>query len=408
MNFEFNQLIFIHIPKTGGVTIRNLLSTCYSEKEILWIKGPQERPDNNEKLNQYKFITGHFPYDMIVPYCHNHSGVITFLRHPIDRAISTAYYFLWSFKNKLLTDNLKSINITADTRPEEIILSDNPQIVFLRDNVQTRMLSTFTGEWGVDCIGKESVESAKRRLDNIFFCGIIEEMEKSVAMLCDKLLLPYPGKVPILNPTEGRKLITEIDTTVIKELNKKNLLDIELYEYALELFRSRFNSWSKTYNPNVYEKKFNLTKKNKSIHLDFDGKIDGWGWYNPVENYRWSGPKNRSFVDIAIDKSSPLKLKFALLPSFNKKVAKKLKVNIDGFPVKTNYHIKFFSRPQQWVYEGLIPEQVRRSEKHYMRIEFELSMTRRPCDVIKGEKDSALYGLAFLWLEVIPIHNQQY
>jgi hypothetical protein len=87
---DTNRLFFIHIPKAAGTTFIGILDTRFAINDICPIHWPyekliQEIPD--EKLAQYKFIRGHFPYALVDrlpqrPVC------ISLLREPVVRFIS--------------------------------------------------------------------------------------------------------------------------------------------------------------------------------------------------------------------------------------------------------------------------------------------------------------------------------
>src|ERR1700685_120727 len=79
--------LFVHIPKTAGMTIRALLSSQYDMREkapaVDWA-GLRNLP---RPLGDYKLYVGHFRYFLrrILP---PGVKVFTFLRDPVERSIS--------------------------------------------------------------------------------------------------------------------------------------------------------------------------------------------------------------------------------------------------------------------------------------------------------------------------------
>lgn len=398
---EGRPLVFIHIPKTGGVSVRNLITTRFAGDEILWIKSKADLPPTNEALGRFRLITGHFPYDMIVPRCPTPPHVVAFLRHPVDRALSNAFYLRWFVENAPEPEAVKaSDRMIAAMSVEEFAQSDDPSVIFLRDNIQSRLLSPLEGEWGIDCIGKESIEHAKARLEEMLFVGIVERMTSSVAMLSDLIGLPFPGSVPRLNPTTRRQRMEEVDPEVIETLTRKNQVDMELYRFADDLFQERFAVWLGECLEERHRARLSTPDPPRSVRIPFGGPVDGWGWYMPVNNaFRWSGPSPRSFVDLHVATEDPLVLRFEVSPHFNRDLADHLRVYANGHPVLT---FPQPSEPGKQLYEGPVPEAARMDAGNVLRIAFEVPKTRRPCDVLEGNRDPSPVGLAFWWLEVGP------
>ena len=86
------MIISVHIPKTGGVTFREVLKSIYKE-DIFFHYTPWKKditlpiiPDN------IKIIHGHIP---ATKYKHSYpeGKFITWLRNPIEIPISMFYYF---------------------------------------------------------------------------------------------------------------------------------------------------------------------------------------------------------------------------------------------------------------------------------------------------------------------------
>ena len=84
-------------------------------------------------------------------------------------------------------------------------------------------------------LGEEDLELAKQRLDAFDFVGIFEEMDRSLQIL--KLELGLNAPMPKRNQSSG---LLAVDLTNEQEarLAEINVLDKELYSYALEKFRA--------------------------------------------------------------------------------------------------------------------------------------------------------------------------
>jgi hypothetical protein len=398
---EDRPLIFIHIPKTAGVSVRNLLATQFATDEILWLKTETDLPDGDEEFGRFRFITGHFPYEMIVPRCLVPPRVVTFLRDPIDRAVSNFFYMSWFVANAPDPESVEGTDrMISEMSLEQFAHSDDLNVIFLRDNMQTRLLSPIEEEWGIQCIGKESIDRAKAKLEEMMFVGIVERMFESVAMLSDLVGLPFPGEVPWLNPTTRRKRIDEIDQKVIDTLKRKNSLDLELYRFAEELFHERYTDWMRECLHGRYCNRLLVGKPARKVRIPFGGPLHGWGWYMPVgDSFRWSGPSVKSFIDIPVVTDASLSLQFEVGTRLNGDLVDQLKVYANGRPVPVTNRS---SGRRRLLFKGNIPEAASKDAQNLLRIEFELPTTRKPCDVLPQNRDSNLYGLAFRWVELGP------
>lgn len=85
------KLIFVHVPKTAGMTFNNILQQLYKDKFIRleedeYLCGRDIKP-KIVYYNSYDLISGHFNVDK-----YDHADRITFVRDPVERVISHYYY----------------------------------------------------------------------------------------------------------------------------------------------------------------------------------------------------------------------------------------------------------------------------------------------------------------------------
>ncbi|HJO12090.1 MAG: sulfotransferase family 2 domain-containing protein [Gammaproteobacteria bacterium] len=87
------KISFIHIPKTAGTSLRQLVEAEYPKEKCLRIYDP--RPEvlasQTKEIQKARALYGHFYYGI-----HQQLGVqaryVTFVRNPIDRIISFYQY----------------------------------------------------------------------------------------------------------------------------------------------------------------------------------------------------------------------------------------------------------------------------------------------------------------------------
>jgi len=173
-------LIFLHIPKTGGSTLRNLIKRNYKGQPIFSIDGRRARksieafkklPEAQRK--SFKVLQRHMLFGLH-EFLSSPSTYITMLRDPIERIISHYYYVLRDPEHyPYLYKKVKSQNMSLNISLKDYVISG---ISTELDNGQTRLLS---GMKNVDfgCCPREMLEIAKKNLREHF--AVIGLMERS-------------------------------------------------------------------------------------------------------------------------------------------------------------------------------------------------------------------------------------
>ncbi len=90
--YEAPALVFLHLQKTAGTTLQDMLSKTYGQKIY---REHNDRLDfwSPRQLARYSVFAGHFNYDSLAFIPRRTLSIFTFVRHPKERLISLYYFW---------------------------------------------------------------------------------------------------------------------------------------------------------------------------------------------------------------------------------------------------------------------------------------------------------------------------
>lgn len=392
---ENSQLFFIHIPKAAGTTFIGILDTRFAINDICPIHWPyekliQEIPE--EKLAQYKFIRGHFPYALVErltqrPVC------ISLLREPVVRFISE---FEQLRKEPLhhLHDELKQLSLVECLK--------RPHLVSYLANKATRYLGggpTNVSLWEQ----KPNLDLAIERLQQLEFLGIVEHFSESLQMFSDTFDFPVIEEYETKNVSPERSRRKEIPKKVIEQLTDLNREDIALYEYGVRLFNERLSDLS-----NRREQKVASESQNGKIAFDFRLVPPGAGWYvgelHPLLGYiRWSGPGRVSSLRFNLRLGMDFIVRIKIVNVVAPDILASLSIRVNDIPV--TLVMSGAQDPEQYIFEGTLPCSAIEQRNGSTQIDFIINRTVCPGEFDPLNADWRMLGLCYNWLEITPKSN---
>lgn len=214
------MIFYMHLPKTAGTTIQNLVMRQYKKEDILYFYN-QESILKGFDSDALKAVMGHFRYGFH-KYTSKPFTYVTFMRDPIDQAVSHYYHYY---------DN-KSIKKVQQMTIEEFAESK------YNYNFQTRFIS---GENRIKEDPEKYLEIAKQNISNDFtMIGLKERLDESTVLM--KNLLGY--KHTFYNSGNinfKRYKRPEISGEALEALNANTLMDQKLYAFAKERFENQIS-----------------------------------------------------------------------------------------------------------------------------------------------------------------------
>jgi len=226
--------IFLHIPKTAGMSINWIIDQLYTPESVFlldWTKsftdainGYYELPTGQKK--QIRIIRGHMVFALrhLLP---SNAQYFTLLRDPVERMISH-YTFIKRTPHNYLYHKVTSKKLSLKDYIETIEDKD-------LDNGQIRYLADQADIPYGEC-SSEMLDSAKSNLKLMRVLGITEYFDESILLLKKAFSWRIPFYVKT-NVSSNRPRQTDLTTETIEAIKKRNLLDIALYEYACEQFK---------------------------------------------------------------------------------------------------------------------------------------------------------------------------
>jgi hypothetical protein len=273
-----NLWIFLHPPRTGGNTITETLLKKFPREEI-FLPSVSRYQKSTKEMNSSKirFMLGHATYygiHKMVP--DKKPRYFTILRNPADRIISHYNAKMQNEKEKISFDewyknqiknemvhflNLKykgsessRIHIPKIFSPiiriipfankavyegykiQDLLVKSDKKISYkMIYLLQTLLFKIFWFNKSNQKNDRKKLENAKKLLDLCWFVGITEKSNQDFKFLLKALGVKNPKWVD-----DGiSKKIIKIDDKSRKKIYDENKLDIELYNYALNL-RKKF------------------------------------------------------------------------------------------------------------------------------------------------------------------------
>lgn len=225
-----DQVLFLHIPKTAGTSLRAIVNDEYEGSLQLTLYEPSPYgPETLERLKSQapaaKAFIGHvfFGTDEVLGF---HARYVTFLRHPVSRVVS---YFL---HNKRHEDSPYFEHIRRGMTLRNMV---EDEVIPEVNNNMTRMIAGLHDNSPLH--SREILDRAIENMETRFmFVGLSESLDDGLRLLARQLGWRQGAEVPQLNqaPNDLREAIDETTWASIEGLNE---LDLELYEYGQQRFR---------------------------------------------------------------------------------------------------------------------------------------------------------------------------
>ncbi len=241
-------VFFLHIPKTAGTSVTQILESVFDEERILAPKQFNNvRRHPQEIFERAEFVAGHYPHREVHRRLPKKPNItVTFLREPVAHFQSLFFHLqidpTFAYTIRLVKDKEHAERIHSDLQGaslEDFLSSEHCRLF---QNFQTRYLAGGLSRDYVGYNDKQLLPIAESILLALPFFGITERFEDSIRLLEDFLNLD--DRLPVIkqNAARNRPKGFEISDIQRKAILKRTRADRQLYELATKAFDHRLRA----------------------------------------------------------------------------------------------------------------------------------------------------------------------
>lgn len=231
---DYDNLIFLHIPKAAGSTLHPVLERHYSKRAYRTISLPEQLEAVKEmppaERSRVRLLKGHMPFGMHA-YLEGRSRYVTLLRHPAERVVSH-YYYVKRRPGHYLHHHLAAGMSLADFA--------GAGLTGELDNGQVRLLSGHDQDIPPGQCTRDLLDTAQRNIEQHFaVAGLTECFDESLVLMAIELGWNWTPYYLKRNVTQDKPVAKQIDPVALKAIEQANPLDFELYDWASRRFKTQ-------------------------------------------------------------------------------------------------------------------------------------------------------------------------
>jgi hypothetical protein len=217
MKPEIDQLVFLHIPKTGGTTLGVPLRLIYGYSRSMQVGNDDTPAYRNlplEERRHIRLLKGHVTFG-IHKHCPGTTRYITLVREPVAQVDS--FY-------RMLLDEYSPSQFSRKSL--ETYINGHPTYV------HNRQLRMVTGVGPEASVGMDTLKRAKDLLNECFVVvGTTERFGASLLLMKERLDWSWPPFY-VRSRTGDKETKKPIPGRVRRIIREQNKWDIRLYQYV--------------------------------------------------------------------------------------------------------------------------------------------------------------------------------
>jgi hypothetical protein len=221
---------FLHVQKSGGSSVISQLKSTLGAAHVFHANESRyQQAPLDVLVAQYPVVAGHFSFAQIPDDLFANTFFFTFLRDPIDRALSHYYYYRTQ-PETCAGDGRIAMARELDLESFVDTLADRPSPW---SNWQTFL---FSGATDAEQPAADLLASALRNLERLDFVGVHDDFDAGLHRLFQMRGWSTDAVAPRVNVTESRLRHDQIPAAVRYRLHELNRCDVELFACARQLW----------------------------------------------------------------------------------------------------------------------------------------------------------------------------
>lgn len=268
IHYEPPPLYFMHIMKTAGSSLRQLLESAYHPSHRRLMYTEQTHEQTPATLGRYRYFASHWGSGLL-PFL-PHAGLLLFtmLRDPVEQFVSFLYYRqrqINTVRDRFPATYLARVQSLQAADERTLIESpirlipDNPQTVFLGVHYD---VAPYFKNGALGCQGRNwhnteldfvpaarmpaVVQRAHQQLEQMTVVGLTEHFAESAALMVARVGVPLPSSMPQANLNCQKEAVQihryrrHLPPDLLAQVAARTRLDQELYAHARECFTQQW------------------------------------------------------------------------------------------------------------------------------------------------------------------------
>jgi hypothetical protein len=236
-------LFFVHIPKTGGMSLISVLERQFTPDDVFpphSFMGAQGFEAYSEwRRRRFKLVRAHLhagSYSYVFRYIASNPLCLTLLRDPAERLVS-AYRHILRHRDNPLHEELTMRKVSL------LDYVSDPAYDQFTCNFQTWMivgaLNCHLDPRDMRLPPETRLELARQRLEQFAFVGLTHRYRESLELLYYTFGWKPRRTMPVVNAAPEPTTAASIDPRVRAVILERNELDVALFAMAERLFDAR-------------------------------------------------------------------------------------------------------------------------------------------------------------------------
>lgn len=231
---DYDNLIFLHIPKAAGSTLHPVLERHYCKRTYRTITVPAQLEAFKQlpvaERQSIRLLKGHMPFGMHA-WLEGRSRYVTLLRHPVERVVSHYYYVKRNpchYLHHRLAKGMSLADFAGAGLSGEL------------DNGQVRLLSGHDQDIPCGECPHDLLDTARHNIELHFaVAGLTERFDESLVLMRIELGWRWNPYYLNRNVTKNKPGVKQIGPVALRAIERANPLDFELYDWVARRFQDQ-------------------------------------------------------------------------------------------------------------------------------------------------------------------------